>query len=57
MQHAGDLDLPEACMLDASVFSSAAFLLLFLTRLLQLSPAKSTLIPWEQAETPKEENL
>lgn len=30
VQHAGDLDLPEICMLNASVLSPVTFLLHFL---------------------------
>lgn len=39
-QHAGDLDLPEVCTLNASAFSSALFLLHFLRKVALAAPSK-----------------
>ena len=43
VQHAGDLDLPEICMLNASVLSSATCLLHFLGKVALAVPSKKHL--------------
>ena len=45
VQHAKDLDLPEICMLNASVLSSDTFLLHFLSKVALTVPSKPHLDP------------
>lgn len=54
VQHAGDINLPETCMLNVSVLSSAVFLLHFLSKVPLAVPSKKHLDPLGRS-TPKRE--